>query len=135
MPFVYRGVQKSYLEGEAYNALYRSGFADERHGTRPACLAVFASVGLPVGTEIAVEKIYRMSRGYEPNAPFRSGDVAEYWLYRLTDEATWYDPKTGKPRPNKWTLTDHGVRLHSGELFSPSRKEAEREALYQRRRW
>ena len=125
MPFFFKGKQKSFLEGEPYYALYRSGFAKE-HGSKAACLATLDNVKLPIGTEIEIEKIYRMKRGYEPDAPFRSGDTAEYWTFSLKSAATWYDPKTGGAVPNKWAATGHGIRKRSGEPFEERDEQAAR---------
>lgn len=55
---------------------------------------------VPIGSEFKIEKIYHMSRGYEPGKP-RPGVVAEERI-RLVDAGAWYDPKTGKPRAPKW---------------------------------
>ena len=125
MPFFFKGFQKSFLEGEPYYALYRSGFGNE-HGSKSACLSKLDNVALPIGTEIKIEKIYRMKRGFEPDAPFRSGDTAEYWTFSLKSAATWHDPKTGGAIPNKWAPTGHGVRRRSGEPFEERDSQAER---------
>lgn len=59
---------------------------------------------LPIGSQFRIEKIYRMTRGYEPGKP-RSGSVMQTTYLELLEHGHWYDPKTGKAKPARWKKT------------------------------
>lgn len=122
MTFYYKGLPTTDL-GEHYMLLARSGFMRDAPSKKIVLdrLATVSSssAGLPVGSVMKIEKLYRMTKGYEPGAPFRHGDLAEVWTLRLKAHGDWYDPKTGKAKPPKWETIDHVSRSRSGEDFKP----------------
>jgi len=119
MPFVYKGWIRSPLESDDYSRIASSGFLREK-STKAAVLKTLAPIAhqIPVGTEIEIEKIYHMKRGYEPAAPFSHGQVAEVQRMKLVDQGAWYDPKTGKARPAKWKTINRSSRRAGHETFS-----------------
>jgi hypothetical protein len=125
MSFYYKGNFTTDL-GEHYMEAHRAGFTHDR-ASKKLVLAALDHISpgvLPLGTVVKIEKLYRMKRGYEPNAPFRHGDLAEVWTLRLKAHGTWHNPKTGKAEPAKWATINHVSRQRSGEDFrDPKQKE------------
>lgn len=83
-------------------ALSRAGFFSEIKSRAELLKRLNSAASqLPIGAEVTIERIYRMVRGYEPGKP-RPGSVDQEQRLVLVDRGSWYDPKTGKPRPPKW---------------------------------
>ena len=61
-----------------------------------------AAISAPLGTIVRTERVYRMTRGYEPDKP-RSGSTDQEAILELVDKGAFYDPKTGKSRPPRWS--------------------------------
>lgn len=119
MPFVYRGEMVTpfpadAVSGNLYYKIVGTGFRKD-YGSKAAVMERLRPVAndMPLGTDVAVEKVYHMRRGYEPDALFRHGDIAEKQVYRLMEHGTWYDPQTGKPREPKWKLVSQSKRKSS----------------------
>ncbi len=131
MPFYYVGSQSTFLPfdpatpgGTApYSALYRTSFNREV-GSKAEVLKHLQSVSrdVPLGTEVVVRKVYRQKRGYEPNAPFSSGGIAEEETYRLVEHGSFYDPATGRPRPPKWVSVERRTRKSSVDDWTTKTK-------------
>ena len=117
MGFSYKGsnVNVSADSGEAYWALSRSGFLRE-YATKAEVKKRLMSISneLPIGAEVRIEKIYHATRGFEPNAKFRSGEAAEEETLRLVEYGSFYDPATGRPRDAKWARVSRSHRDSGG---------------------
>jgi hypothetical protein len=59
---------------------------------------------LPIGTLVRTFRIYHATRGYEPGRP-RPGSIDQEKDLELVDRGSFYDPKTGRPRPPRWRRT------------------------------
>lgn len=88
--------------------LSEGSYKEIRAGSRPQ---VFHQVNelvntsrISIGTEIRIDKVYRAKRGYEPGKPASGSTVASY-RYRLAALGSFYDPKTGRPKPPHWVTT------------------------------
>ena len=118
-------------EHAAYTNIARSGFLRE-YGSKAALRKTLDSLGqesalLPAGTVLTIGKVYHPSRGYEPGAPFRSGEEAEVESIMLVKHATWYDPKTGKASPAKWATIGRSARKSGRDPWTESGKAAKHE--------
>jgi hypothetical protein len=115
--FYYRGYNvniSSETAYPAYAALARSGFFKETTSKAEVMKRLLSvSNELPIGAKVKIEKLYRATRGYEPNAKFSSGQSAEEETLRLAEHGSFYDPKTGKPKPAKWVRLSRSSRASS----------------------
>jgi hypothetical protein len=115
MGFQYQGRANFSSELDGYSALARAGFYRKYNTKKPLMDALEKSyevAKIPLGSEVAIEKTYHPSRGYEPNAPFRINDLAERWLLRLKEHGSIIINK-----PHKWVVVEHSVRKSSVEDF------------------
>lgn len=103
MGYYFKGDYRGYSGDDAYQALAKAGFYREVKslGELKKRLAS-VELDLPIGTKVKISRVYRMVRGYEPDKP-RSGSVDQETVYRLDAHGSFYNPKTGKPKPAKWT--------------------------------
>ena len=110
MGYYFRGRLQTSSDSPDYfaisGALSRSGFFDEVKtiGELRRRLDA-AALSMPVGTMVSTERVYRMTRGYEPDKP-RSGSVDREQRLVLVDKGSFYDPRTGKPRRPHWRTVE-----------------------------
>lgn len=127
MGYCFRGHLRTPADSPDYfaasGALSRAGFFQEVSSLAELRKRLNSAVPfLPVGTEVLVERVYRMSRGYEPGKP-RPGSTDREERLVLADKGAFYDPKTGKARPPKWRKVERDKSRRSSRDPHRSRRD------------